>query len=122
MGFAVIALTLAAVGLFGVLSQLVTQREREFGIRMAMGARTSDVLRMVFRQAFALVLTGTAAGILGYLALSRFISSLLYQVSTTDPMTIAAVTALLTAVALLACLVPAWRAARLDPMVVLRDQ
>lgn len=120
VGFAGIAVLLAAIGLFGVLSQVVAQREREFGIRVALGARTADVLRMVFGHALALVLLGTVIGILGYLALARFVASLLYQVTATDPWTIATVTALLTGVALLACLVPAWRATRVDPNIVLR--
>lgn len=120
VGFAAAALLLAAVGLFGVLSQVVTQRTREFGIRMALGAQASDVLRMVMRHALALVLLGSALGILGYLALARFVSSLLYQVTATDPWTIAGVTALLTSVALLACAFPAWRASRVDPNIVLR--
>jgi putative ABC transport system permease protein len=120
LGFAAIALVLAAVGLFGVLSQLVAQRTREFGIRMALGAQAGDVLRMVLRHALALVLLGSALGVLGYLALARFVSSLLYQVSGTDPWTIAGVTGLLAAVALLACVFPAWRASRVDPNIVLR--
>ncbi len=120
VGFAGIALVLAAVGLFGVLSQLVAQRTREFGIRMALGAQAGDVLRMVLRHALALVLLGSALGILGYLALARLVSSLLYQITATDPWTIAGVTALLTMVALLACAFPAWRASRVDPNIVLR--
>lgn len=120
VGFAGIALLLAVVGLFGVLSQLVTQRMREFGIRIALGAKARDVLGMVVRHALVLVLTGAALGILGYLALARFLVILLYQVSGTDPWTIVGVTALLTMVALLACVLPAWRAARVDPSIVLR--
>jgi len=119
-GFALIALLLAAIGLFGVLSQLVVQRMREFGIRMALGAQAGAILRMVLRHALGLVLAGAAIGIMGYLALARFLASLLYQVSGTDPWTIAGVTALLTGVALLACAVPAWRASRVDPGIVLR--
>lgn len=120
VGFAAVALLLAAVGLFGVLSQVVAQREREFGIRVALGARATDVVRMVFGHALALVLLGTAIGIFGYLALARFLASLLFQVTATDPWTIAGVAVLLTAIALLACVVPAWRATRVDPNVVLR--
>jgi len=108
------------VGLFGVLSQLVAQREREFGIRVALGAQARDVLRMVVGHAMALVLAGTAIGIAGYLALARFLASLLYQVTATDPWMIGGVSVLLAAVALLACAMPAWRATRVDPNIVLR--
>lgn len=120
VSFASIALLLAAVGLFGVLSQLVSQREREFGIRMALGAKSGDVLQMVFGHALTLVVIGAGIGIAGYLALARFLSSLLYQVTATDPWTIAVVTVLLVMVAVMACVVPAWRATRVDPNIVLR--
>jgi putative ABC transport system permease protein len=114
------ALLLAAVGLYGLLSYSVAQRRREFGIRMAIGARSADVLRLVLGQGLALGLGGLALGILGAWAASRLLSSLLYGVTGTDLVTYAAVSVLVTATAALACYVPARRAARLDPAVALR--
>jgi len=119
-GFAAVALLLAAVGLFGVLSQSVAQREREFGVRVALGARARDVLGLVVGSAARLVALGSALGILGYLGLARFVSHLLYGVGASDPGTIASVTALLGLVAVLAAALPAWRASRVDPATVLR--
>jgi predicted permease len=118
--FAGIALILASLGIYAVLSYAVAQRTQEIGVRMALGAQQRDVLRMVLGQGLALTFVGVAFGVAGALALARVLSTLLYGTSAADPLTFAAVAATLSAVALLACYVPARRAMRVDPMVALR--
>jgi len=114
------ALLLAAVGLYGVISYSVTRRMTEFGIRMAMGARTGDVLSLVLSQGLKLTGIGVLAGALGALALTRLISGLLFGVSSFDPLTFCAMALLLAAVTVAACIVPARRATKVDPLIALR--
>ncbi len=118
--FSFTALLLAAVGLYGVISYSVTRRMTEFGVRMAMGAKSSDVLSLVLSQGLKLAAAGVAAGALGALALSRLIRGLLYDVSSFDPMTFCAMALLLGAVTVAACIVPARRATKVDPLIALR--
>jgi predicted permease len=118
--FAAAALFLAAVGLYGVMSYVVTQRTAEIGIRMALGARPGQVLLLVQRQGMALVLTGLAIGLVGGLLVTRLMSSLLFHVAPRDPFALAAGAATLVLVSLLACYLPARRAAQVDPMIALR--
>jgi predicted permease len=119
--FAGLALLLAAVGTYGVLSYMVAERRREIGIRMALGAARSNVLAQVMKQGLLLTAIGVAAGLAGAFGLKRLIASLLFGVQPADPTTLAAVVATITLVAAVACWLPAWRASRLDPNVVLRD-
>ena len=120
--FAVLAALLAAIGIYGVLAYLVDQRWREFGIRIALGARSADVLALVFREGAVPVAAGMIAGIAGAFGLTRLLKSLLYEVSATDPLIFGAVSIGLLAISLAAMFIPARRAARVDPMVTLRHE
>jgi putative ABC transport system permease protein len=118
--FAALALVLAGIGLYGVISYSVTQRQHELGIRMALGARPADVWFMVIREGMMLTLTGTAVGLVVALSLAQYLSTLVYGVSTHDAMTFGLVPIVVCAVAALACYIPARRATKVDPMVALR--
>ena len=120
--FGAVGLTLAAIGLYGVMSYSVRRRTREIGIRMALGARPGNVLRMVLGQGLVLTGVGLAIGLGIALALGRFTASLLYGISGTDPLTLAAVSAVLFSAAAVAVVVPASRAAHVDPNTALRYQ
>jgi putative ABC transport system permease protein len=120
--FSVISLAMAAVGIYGVMSYSVSRRTQEIGVRMALGARSSDVLMMVLGQGTKLAAIGVAIGLAGAFALTRVMSTLLFEVSVTDPATFTAVVALLAAVTLLACYIPARRATKVDPMIALRRE
>ncbi len=118
--FASVALVLTVIGLYGVMSYSVAQRTNEIGIRMALGAQTSDVLRMIVKDGAKIVAIGLLLGIGGALALTRLLESLLFGVTTRDPLTFVSIAALLSVVAMLACYIPAWRATRVDPLEALR--
>ena len=120
--FSVFALTLASLGLYGALSFGVVRRTREIGVRMALGASVRDVLALVVRQGLALASLGCVLGLAGALALARLVASLLYNVKANDPLTFVATALVLFGVALLACWLPARRAASLDPMEALRTE
>jgi len=120
--FGAVAMALAAVGIYSVISYSVTQRTQEVGVRMALGARPGEVIRLILKQGLTLTLIGVAAGVLGALAAARVMSGLLYGVTATDPATFAAISLLLAIVATLACYLPARRAARVEPIAALRHE
>ena len=118
--FALIALMLTGVGVYGLISFSTRQRTHEIGVRMALGAQTRDILKMIIRQGLVLTASGVGLGLLGAVILTRFLQSMLFGVSATDPLTFIIISLLLAAVALVASYIPARRAMRVDPMVALR--
>jgi putative ABC transport system permease protein len=120
--FAILALLLAAIGIYGVISYAVSQRTREIGVRMALGATPAGMLRLILSESLQLILFGILIGVAAALGLTRLLASLLYGVTSTDPLIFVSVTTLLVAIALAACLIPARRAMRIDPMVALRHE
>ncbi|MGH7483624.1 MAG: FtsX-like permease family protein, partial [Longimicrobiales bacterium] len=120
--FAAVALALGAIGVYGVLAYTVSERTREIAVRMALGARASEVLRLVLRRGLLLVLAGTALGVASALVVTRLLSAMLFGVSAADPLTFAVVTATLIVTALAASYLPARRAARVEPMTALRHE
>jgi ABC-type antimicrobial peptide transport system permease subunit len=118
--FSVLAMFLGAIGIYGVMAHLVSQRIHEIGIRMALGASPVHVMRMVLSQGLKLALGGVVAGVLAALGATRLLATQLYQVTPTDPLTFIGVPLLFAIVALAACYVPAWRGMRVDPLVALR--
>jgi predicted permease len=120
--FGIIALLLASIGIYGVMAYTFSQRTREIGIRVALGAQRSHIMRMALGEGMILVALGLAAGLFGALLLTQFLRSMLYAVKPTDPITFIAIAALLTSVALLACFIPAQRATRVDALVALREE
>jgi putative ABC transport system permease protein len=122
MIFACVALLIAAIGIYGVLSYSVSQRTREIGLRMAIGAQPGGVLLLIVRQGMAVALAGIAVGVAVAVAVSRVLSALLYGIQPRDPVTFLIVATVLALVALIACYVPGRRAARLDPVLALREE
>ena len=120
--FALTALLLAGLGIYGTISYLVSERTHEIGIRLALGAKRSEIMRMILRQGLELATAGAVVGLGGALIVSRLMTGLLYGVSPTDPLTFIGVTLVLTAVALAASYIPAMRAMRLDPMTTLHAE
>jgi ABC-type antimicrobial peptide transport system permease subunit len=120
--FAGLALLLGTVGLYGVISYSVAQRTRELGIRSALGARRADLLRLVLGEGMRLSVLGLAVGLVAAFALTRFLRSMLYGISSSDPAVLVGVTLLMGFVAMTACLLPAYRASRVEPLIALHDE
>jgi putative ABC transport system permease protein len=120
--FAIVAFLLACVGIYGVMAYAISQRTGEIGLRMALGARRGDILRVVLNEAALIVIAGVGAGLLGSLLLTRFLQNLLFDIKPTDPLTFGALTILLAGVALLASFIPARRASRIDPLIAMRHE
>jgi putative ABC transport system permease protein len=120
--FAIVALGLAAIGIYGVLANVVSQQTHEIGVRMALGARASAVMWSVLRRALVLMAIGVAIGTAGALALTRVMAGLLYEIRPTDAATLAGAAVLLAVLAVAASLIPAWRATRVDPLIALRAE
>jgi ABC-type antimicrobial peptide transport system permease subunit len=120
--FAIVALLLASIGIYGVMAYTFSRRTNEIGIRIAMGAQRMDILKIAFADGALLVAFGVLVGLLGSFALTRFLQSMLFDVKATDPVTYAALAALLAAVALFACFIPARRATRVDPLIAPRHE
>lgn len=119
--FGLLALGLASVGLYGIMAYSVNRRKREIGVRMALGATPESVLRLILKQGMSLVLAGVMIGLAAALAVARLLERMLYGVSASDPISVAAAASMLLAVALMACYVPARAASRLDPLAALRE-
>ena len=122
LAFAVLAVTLAATGVYGVMSILSTQRTKEFGLRLALGADTSEILRMVMRQGATMIAIGVAIGLGGSLMMGQVLRRFLFGIGPNDPWTLAAVCVTLSAVGAVACFLPALRATRVSPLVALRSE
>jgi ABC-type antimicrobial peptide transport system permease subunit len=120
--FAIVAFVLACVGIYGVVAYAISQRTAEIGLRMALGARRGDILRVILNEAARIVIAGVGAGLLGSLLLTRFLQTMLFDIKPTDPLTFGALTILLAGVALLASFIPARRASRIDPLLALRHE
>jgi putative ABC transport system permease protein len=122
VGFALLAMTLASIGLYGVMSYTVSQRARELGVRLALGAGSREVLGLVLIQGLRLTLAGVAIGLVAAVGVTRVMKNMLFGLSTTDPLTFVSISLLLVAVALVASYLPALRATRVDPVVALRTE
>jgi putative ABC transport system permease protein len=120
--FAAVAFLIAAIGIYGVMAYTFSRRTGEIGLRMALGAQRGDILKVVLGEGARMVVFGVAAGLIGSAMLTRFLQTLLFEIKPTDPITFGVLTALLVSVAILACLIPAQRASRVDPLVALRHE
>jgi putative ABC transport system permease protein len=120
--FAAVAFVIAAIGIYGVMAYTFSRRTSEIGLRMALGAQRVDILKIVLGEGVRMVVFGVLAGLIGSAILTRFLQTLLFEIKPTDPITFGALTTLLVSVALLACLIPARRASRLDPLMALRHE